>query len=101
MATGDIPYPKYKDERDTGQRRSGRTSRIIDFLVQEFFINGEAMCFDHSHSYPHGNDNIYRRNRAVMRMVLDRLKLEYNIPDEYLFVDTSNNIIKKIEPTQY
>lgn len=32
----------------TGTRRSGNTTRIVDELVQEFFINGKCYYWDHA-----------------------------------------------------
>lgn len=89
------PYPDYKDERDTGQRRSGRTSRIVDFLVQEFFINGVAKCFDHYN--PHG-DNSDRRARGVQNIVLNRLLTEYDVPNKFIEVSKNNHIKNKSWP---
>ena len=56
---------------DIGDRRSGRTTRIIDQCVQEFFADGFTVCRDH---YPskHMHEYVYRR-------VWKRLYDEHNV----------------------
>ena len=58
-----------------GFRRTGRTTRIVDSLVQEFFENGFCELRDHMDYYPNTKqlvDNVGKR-------VHDRLMFEHHI----------------------
>jgi hypothetical protein len=58
-----------EDYQDPGPRRSGRTTRLADTCVQEFFKNGFTVCRDH---YPG-----YRMNDYLWNIVMKRLTLEH------------------------
>ena len=80
---------------DNGLRRSGRTTRLADQLVQDFFNTGVAWCIDH-HS---GNSK--EMNVRLHRIVFDRLHHEHGITTfgpskirlrvtDSLIIDTAN-----------
>lgn len=52
-------------------RRTGRTTRIIDQCVQEFFTQGYTICLDH-----HPSD---RMSEYVLNRVVHRLSSEHGI----------------------
>ena len=58
---------------DNGLRRSGRTTRLADQLVQEFFNTGVAWCIDHY------SGNHKEMNVRLHRIVFDRLVNEHQI----------------------
>jgi hypothetical protein len=58
---------------DPGPRRSGRTTRIVDKLIQNLFTDGFVVCQDH---YPSHDMELY-----VMRKILQRLNIEHHIAD--------------------
>lgn len=66
-------------------RSTGRTTRIIDNCVQEFFKNGYTVVIDH-HGRRESNEN-------TMFKVVRRIKLEHGIDD--MIVDLSNFKITK------
>lgn len=66
-------------------RSTGRTTRIIDNCVQEFFKNGYTVVIDH-----HG---VRESNENTMLKVVRRIKLEHGIDD--MIVDLSNFKITK------
>lgn len=69
----------------SGGRRTGRTTRIVDKLIQDFFNNGACCFYDH-----HGTRD------AAMNVhwtVLNRLKYEHGIKSYEIEVDLKNNII--------
>ena len=58
---------------DYGERRSGRTTRIIDQCVQDFFKDGFAYCLDH---YPSEDMNKYVQERVFKRLLFEHRNLE-------------------------
>jgi hypothetical protein len=56
-------------------RRSGRTIRIVDKLVQDYFKKGKIVAKDH----PHNGHESSMRNREVWKKVVGRLLVEHNI----------------------
>lgn len=74
-----------KKRKPLSVRRSGRTTRIIDNMVQQFFENGYVHVFDH-HSI--SNDNLSR----IQKIFLDRLKREHQIDKSMLSI-TKNKIV--------
>ncbi len=51
-------------------RRTGRTTKIVDKIIDELFKNGEAICKDHYDSY--------ESHKRVAGIVWTRLLSEHN-----------------------
>lgn len=66
-------------------RRTGRTTRIVDKLIQDLFDNGACYFYDH---FP---TNDAKMN--VHSIIINRLKNEHGITSKDLKVDLRNNII--------
>ena len=66
------------------ERRSGRTTRIVNEIIEELFKNGEAICEDHYNS----SDS----NRMLSKLVWRRLNSEH--PHVATIFDSSNGILK-------
>ena len=60
-------------------RRSGRTIRIVDQLVQDYFTNGYFIAKDHDHESGPSMD----RNRQVYKKVAERLWREHGVKIGY------------------
>lgn len=58
---------------DFGPRRSGRTTRIVDECIQEFFRDGYVACYDHYGSRA--------MNEMVQKRVCARLYSEHRLRD--------------------
>lgn len=69
----------------SGGIRSGRTTRIVDKLIQDFFNNGACYIYDH-----HGTRDAAMN---VQKLFLGRLKWEHGIKSYEIKVDKKNNII--------
>lgn len=69
-------------------RRTGRTTRLVDNCVQDFFDNG--FCFTKDHWGTKDS------NRRLMEIVLRRLYLEHNIISSMVDIDKSHFKISKI-----
>lgn len=69
----------------SGGRRTGRTTRIVDKLIQDFFNNGACYFYDHFQT------NDARMN--VHSIIINRLKNEHGIKPDEVKVDLKNNII--------
>lgn len=69
-------------------RATGRTTRLADNCVQEFFDNG--FCFTKDHWGTKDSD------RRLMEIVLRRLYLEHNITSNMVDIDKSHFKISKI-----
>lgn len=54
---------------DFGPRRSGRTTRIVDKCIQDFFDKGFVICFDH-----HPTNEMHQ---YVQKLVYERLMREH------------------------
>ena len=57
---------------DYGERRSGRTTRIIDQCVQNFFKDGFVYCLDHCLSK---DMNKYVQERVFKRLLFEHRNL--------------------------
>lgn len=51
---------------DSGPRRSGRSTRLIDNAIQELFTTGECVLVDH---YNTKDMSKYLSNRVIIRLV--------------------------------
>ena len=69
-------------------RRSGRTTRLIDDAVQDLFHTGECHVWDH---YKDGKDA--HRNGEVLKLVLKRLQNEHDHIMREISVDIGKKII--------
>ena len=69
-------------------RRSGRTTRIIDDAIQDLFHTGECHVWDH---YKDGKDA--QRNKEVFMLVLRRLQNEHKLIMKAISVDVGKKII--------
>ena len=75
-----------------GIRRSGRTTKIVNGLIEDFFTTGIADCYDH---HPTNEMHEY-----VMKAVLKRLGYEFNFPKEEIIIDKQRIIlVNKLIPT--
>ena len=80
-----------KEAREQGQpnRATGRTTRLIDYYIQELFIKGEILVKDH--------DSTRDIDRRLFRLVFNRLSNEHSwlwqIQD-YIIFDKVNFTIK-------
>lgn len=81
----DLGYRDFIDKHDNGKRRSGRTTKIVDQLISDFFTEGIANCYDH---YP--TNDMYE---YVMHKVLGRLEYEHNFPIKEIKIDMQRNIL--------
>jgi hypothetical protein len=54
------------------EMKSGRTTRIVDQCVQDYFVTGIASCVDHS-------PNTTETSLALQKKVLARLKFEHRL----------------------
>lgn len=86
-----FPFPFFKKKEKpvveiiSGGRASGRTTRIVDKLIQDFFNNGACYVYDH-----HASQNA--RNN-VAHILLLRLESEHGISRNQIKIDKKNNII--------
>ena len=69
-------------------RRSGRTTRIIDDAIQDLFHTGECHVWDH---YKDGKDA--QRNKEVLMLILRRLQNEHEPIMREISVDIGKKII--------
>lgn len=69
-----------RDAVDFGPRRSGRTTRIADRCVQEFFKEGYTICVDHHSTFKAHKYllDIVRRRLSREHPRLELIKLEHN-----------------------
>ena len=75
-------------------RRCGNTIRIVDYLIQLLFINGECTCYDHYRNPDQPRVGREMR-KLVMRYVLRRLANEHDLtPQNFLIVDYDQFHIK-------
>lgn len=58
-------------------RRTGRTTKLIDRYVHDYFTVGRCFCEDHY--IPDKNGSFSERNEEISRMVLGRLFNEHGI----------------------
>jgi len=56
------------------ERRSGRSTRIVDKLVQDFFSDGKAIGFDHYDGEP-----VMKLAKDNIRRVVNRLAAEHGM----------------------
>lgn len=68
-----------------GRRRVGNSTRIVDHLIQNFFIKGKCEVYDH-----HPTREAAKR---VFNAVLLRLKYEHNIHDYDISINTNKLIL--------
>jgi hypothetical protein len=73
------------------ERRSGRTTRLIDYYIQELFIRGETTVMDH-----HRSESFYTKN-VVFKKLLKRLSFEHQIYKEDLIISNNTISIKNKE----
>lgn len=69
----------------SGGRRTGRTTLIVDKLIQDFLNNGACYVYDH-------HESIASRN-MVHLIIMNRLKNEHGLTSKDVKVDKKNNII--------
>ena len=69
-------------------RRSGRTTRLVDDAIQDLFHTGECHVRDH---YKDGKDT--QRNKEVFMLVLRRLQNEHEPIMREISVDVEKKII--------
>lgn len=67
-------------KNDVCERRTGRTTRIVDHAIQEFFNlkKNESVMFEDHHPYYPGNENLARR-------IARRLFTEFELNDKEHF----------------
>lgn len=66
---------------DPYDRRSGRTTRIIDEAIQELFVKGKCVVKDHHYGL---DCNSHRKaNTFTFRILLRRLELEHGHLDQF------------------
>ena len=70
-----------------GGRRSGRTTRLVDDIIQRLFIGEMVTVADH---YMDGKDK-YTNNNLVTK-VFDRLASEHNIGPSSLIIESKDSI---------
>jgi len=75
------------------ERRTGETTRLIDFFIQELFTKGEVEVYDH-HPSRDADINTFIR-------VLSRLKYEHNYDTRCIEIDRKNLTIKLINNKGY
>ena len=78
------PEPRFKDYHDTGSRRSGRTTRIVDECIQTLFIEGEVYCHDH---YPSDAMDEFVFHKVVTRLGYEHNGLVFNIHPKKLHIE--------------
>lgn len=71
------------------ERRSGNTTRLIDYFIQDFFIKGECRVYDHFDGKESG--------KRVFNLVMSRLKIEHNIKEKDVKLDVGHLIIKNLK----
>lgn len=64
---------------DKPYRRTGRSTRMVDKSIQEFFENGFSVVYDH-HPTKEASD-------FTFRIFMDRLVREHQSEMEHLFID--------------
>lgn len=81
-------YVKYESDVEIKHygRGSGRTTRIIDKLIQRFFEEGETHVYDHY--------DTRQSNERVMQIMLERLEREHNITRDMLDINRGRLFIK-------
>lgn len=71
-------------------RRTGRTTRLIDKAIQDFFTKGKAVLVDHHSSH---DSNMY-----LLRRFLKRLVDEHNLEARYDFeINYADFEIKRVK----
>ena len=88
----EVPRPIFIDER-----RVGNTTRIIDYLIQKLFIEGECYCYDHYRNTTNP-DITARIKEHTFGLVLRRLNFEHHIDSENLIIDRKYFTIKLKNP---
>jgi hypothetical protein len=78
-----------KTSTPSNYRKSGRTTRTVDILVQQFFENGECYCKYEDHS------GSLMEDRRLMQMVINRLRMEHPMVD---FSISRDECIIKMDP---
>lgn len=79
---------------DAELRRTGRTTRLVDQLVQDFFTTGRAVVLDH---WWHGKQDMgeVQSKEYILNVFLRRLKFEHDIePRKHLKVDPKTGIVE-------
>lgn len=77
-----------------GARRCGNTTRIIDSLIQKFFIEGECTCYDHYFSKDNPVPSL-KMKEYVKRTILRRLSIAHGLDfDDDLIINRNNFTIK-------
>lgn len=81
------------------KRRSGRTTRQIDDIIQVLFSNQEAFISPHYFYGIEEKRNRDRESERMLRIILNRLKLEHHIYGESVKVDKNKWSIKLVGVT--
>ncbi len=79
-------------------RRTGRTTRIVDESVQEFFNNGKVVLNDH-YWVGKGDMSPRERLRHILRVFLRRLASEHGIDVNKVTVDPESGLITRNKNT--
>ena len=72
-------------------RRSGRTTRIVDEAVQEFFTNKKVLCADHY------SEDGKESSRRIQKMIVSRLQFEHSLREGKDFRRGFNQIDQRYE----
>lgn len=88
-----ITISKISSERkkfNTGERRSGRTTRLTDLHIQNLFENGKIRVFDH---YPSRNADDMVFKRIIERILKENLlkKDDFEIDRSRLTITLKKN----------
>lgn len=83
------------------ERRSGRSTRQIDAMIQTLFTVGEVRVVDHAHELGFVGNRVRPINMALARtkkILLNRLLQEHNMGRNCHYIyDNEANIIKLIK----
>ena len=74
-------------DESNGYRRSGRTTRMIDKSIQQFFDEGVCEVYDH-----HGTREA---DKLIMQKILKRLHYEHGISESDIVLDWIKLVIRK------
>ena len=67
-------------------RRSGNSTRLLDYYVQKLFQDGEVKISDH-HPTRQASELLYKH-------FLRRLNIEHNLTDKDIYFNNSNLLVK-------
>jgi len=75
-------------------RRSGRSTRIIDELIQELFTKGECIIWDHAHRADANGNPTNMALEHTTNAILSRLYNEHNLKRNagYIYNKRENKI---------